>query len=121
MTTRGTSSANVRGSSRDRRRRRAWLVERYGIPRRDGKKTRVRCHHCARVMQADGKGWEVDRFPVCGHAGGRYRRDNIVIACIDCNKTRCTTAKKCRVGAVDIVGKPRRAYASAFKFFSEAA
>lgn len=87
---RGTSNSNTRGSSYDRRRRRAHLIERHGIPRvRDGLRTRVRCHHCLRLMKADGKQWEVDRWPLCGHAGGGYTRDNVVVSCIPCNKKRC--------------------------------
>jgi hypothetical protein len=90
------ASRNIRGSSYDRRRRREWLVEQHGIPRkRDGAKTRLPCHHCRKIMMVDGP-FEVDRFPVCGHDGGRYTRDNIVASCVKCNKNRCTTAKNCR-------------------------
>jgi hypothetical protein len=130
---RGTSSANKRGGSRDRRRRREWMIDTFGMPRvRDGKKTRVCCVHCRKVMRAEPArvwtkrgyisrySWEVDRFPICGHAGGRYRRGNIVVACIGCNKTRCTTAKKCRIGAIDMVGKFRLPVVADREFFDAA-
>ena len=104
MTHRGTTNRNSRGSSRDRRRRREWLIGRYGIARkRDGRKTRIRCAHCPKVMRAEGRRaplpppqegtglfytWEIDRLK-CGHAGGTYARKNIVPCCPRCNKTRC--------------------------------
>lgn len=88
------ASRNLRGSSYDRRRRRAWLVEQFGVPARAsrGKKARkfwICCYHCGRRMRADSRQWEVDRFPVCGHMGGRYVRGNIVPSCPRCNGTRC--------------------------------
>lgn len=97
---RGTSSAWSQGSSYDRRRRRERLIARFGIGRQeDGAKTRVKCAHCGRVMRADGRvdadgnrrfTWEVDRFPICGHAGGRYVDDNVVVSCRPCNQSRCS-------------------------------
>lgn len=84
------AQGDTRGSAYDRRRRRAWLVELHGLPRkRDGRKTRICCFHCKKPMKASGQTWEVDRFPVCGHDGGRYTRDNIVPSCKSCNATRC--------------------------------
>ena len=89
------------GNAYDRRARRRWLVEVHGVPRlSDGEKTRVRCYHCGALLRADSTTtWDVDRYPVCGHAGGSYRRDNIVVACVWCNRTRCNTkGKLCRQG-----------------------
>lgn len=41
--------------------------------------------------------WEVDRFPICGHDGGRYVRGNIVPSCPSCNAKRCGKAGgRCR-------------------------
>jgi hypothetical protein len=81
---------DLRGNSRDRRRRREFLIETFGIPRpSDGKKTKIRCYHCKRLMMAQGSSWDVDRFPICGHDGGRYVRSNIVPSCTTCNKGRC--------------------------------
>lgn len=92
---------NLRGSASDRRRRREWLVECQGIPRRkDGRKTRVRCFHCGRAVRADK--FEVDRFPVCGHDGGRYVRSNVVASCKRCNAGRCHN-KRCRQTAPQLV------------------
>lgn len=97
MTHRGTSNSNSRGSSYQRRQRRAFLVEKFGS--KTGKT--IRCFHCKKRMHVNARvrRWEVDRFPVCGHAGGTYARDNIVPACPKCNGTRCTVAKKCRADA----------------------
>ena len=84
---RGTSNSNSRGSSYDRRARREFLMKKFG----NGKT--VPCFWCGRRLR---KHFEVDRWPVCGHDGGSYRRNNIVPACSDCNGKRCTSAKKCR-------------------------
>lgn len=86
---------DLRGNSYDRRRRREWLIEKYGIPRlKDGAKTRIRCFHCGRMMRADKPSWDVDRFPICGHRGGRYIRSNVVPSCQTCNKGRCSRCPK---------------------------
>jgi hypothetical protein len=102
------------------------MIEEFGIPRKkDGKKTRIRCSHCPRVMRAaaewrwiagrDGMkvrarvhSWEIDRIPVCGHDGGRYLRTNVAPACRDCNQARCTVTKKCRAGAPTNKWKARK-------------
>lgn len=86
MRRRGTSNANARGNTDDRRARRRWLVENYGVGRGF-----VRCWWCARKIRK----FEVDRI-ICGHKGGRYVRWNIVPACPECNRTKC--AVQCRVG-----------------------
>lgn len=70
-----------RGSSYDRRRRRAWLVSKYRVS-----PAMVECFHCHQRMRANGGKWEVDRYPIAGKDGGSYRRDNIVIACERCNR-----------------------------------
>jgi hypothetical protein len=131
---RGTSSANKRGNTRARKRRREWLIDKFGIARkRDGRKTRIRCAHCGKVMRAEPEkvwtkrghvmrySWEVDRFPICGHAGGKYVRGNIVPACPDCNKRRCTVVKKCRKSAIDFVGRPSHSYAHVMRLLEAAA
>lgn len=73
---RGTSNSNARGSSEDRRRRRAWLLSNFG----DGRS--VRCYRCPQRL-TDGT-LTVDRI-VPGVEGGTYRRDNIRPACAGCN------------------------------------
>ena len=85
---RGTNNSSTRGSSYDRRARRAFLSEKFGTASGG-----VKCFWCDKVMYEP---FEVDRWPVCGHDGGRYTRDNIVPSCSSCNNNRCTTAKNCR-------------------------
>lgn len=82
-------SRQVRGNSYDRRRRREWIIEQFGERGTCGR-VWVRCEHCKTRMLARSRKWQVDRFPLCGHAGGRYVRGNIVPACSQCNKGRCT-------------------------------
>lgn len=79
-------SPDIRGSSHDRRARRAFLVVKFGS--HSGKT--LPCFHCGRRMHAQKHAWEVDRYPICGHDGGRYTRDNIVPSCSGCNATRCS-------------------------------
>jgi hypothetical protein len=92
---------NLRGNTTDRLRRRLWIIEvlaaQLGLLSKSGKT--IRCFHCPRRMRVQTPKhpygtFEVDRFPLCGHAGGRYVRGNIVPACKPCNGTRCT--KRCR-------------------------
>ncbi|WP_414637551.1 HNH endonuclease [Amycolatopsis sp.] len=73
---RGTSNRNARGSSTDRRRRRAWLLVRFG----DGRK--APCYRCGRLLTE--RTITVDRVTP-GAEGGTYRRDNIRPACGRCN------------------------------------
>lgn len=93
------ASRNLRGSSYDRRQRRQWLVEQFGVPNRIGEKTRVCCHHCGCMMRAISASWQVDRYPICGHHGGRYVRGNIVVSCGPCNEKRCGNQhRECQAG-----------------------
>lgn len=85
-------TVDSRGSADDRRRRRVFLIGKFGICV-DGR-MKVKCFHCSKLLPAQGKAWHVDRFPLCGHAGGRYTRDNIVPACKDCNISRCNLCEK---------------------------
>jgi hypothetical protein len=68
-----------RGNVHDRRVRHQWLLDTFG----NG--TTCRCTWCAKRLRKP----EADRHPACGHAGGTYRRDNIVPACRQCNASRC--------------------------------
>lgn len=73
---RGTSNANDRGNTEDRRRRKRYLLDTYG----DGET--VQCSFCPAVL--DFAALTVDRItPAC--KGGAYRRDNIRPACGPCN------------------------------------
>lgn len=82
----GRSNRNERGSSYDRRARRAWLVSEAAGFGGDGVK--VPCWECGKLLTAD----EVipDRI-VPGSAGGTYRRSNI-------RGPHCTVCS-CRQGA----------------------
>jgi hypothetical protein len=71
-----------RGNSYDRRARRAFIKAKFGL-----KGGYVPCHWCKRKFR---KNWEIDRWPICGHEGGSYCRDNIVPACRKCNGGRCS-------------------------------
>lgn len=94
---RGTSNSNARGSSRDRERRREWLVETYranvdvlpgagprlGIADVFGKGIPAcRCYRCGELLTVESV--TVDRI-VPGCKGGTYRRNNIRPACGSCN------------------------------------
>ncbi|MCY4726718.1 HNH endonuclease signature motif containing protein [Nocardioides sp. STR2] len=100
---RGTSNKNVSGNSRDRRRRREWLVVTFradvdllvvwpggaGVPpvvveveRDTGGVPACRCYRCGVLMTVDAL--TVDRI-VPGCQGGTYRRNNIRPACGPCN------------------------------------
>jgi hypothetical protein len=88
MHRRGTSSANLRGNTHDRRVRREWLLKTFG----NGKT--CPCRWCGKTLRKP----QPDRFPKCGHLGGRYTRDNIVPSCAKCNASRCGMAGvKCQV------------------------
>lgn len=84
-----TPGYDKRGSAQARRRRRVWLMSPaagFG-----GNLASVPCYHCKHLLgPAD---MEVDRFPICGHDGGSYRRDNIVPSCRYCNVNRCEKCK----------------------------
>jgi hypothetical protein len=75
---RGTSNANDRGSSSQRRARKLWLLVTFG----DG--TTATCGFgCGTVLTFETI--TVDRHPVPGCQGGRYVRGNIRPACGPCN------------------------------------
>lgn len=73
---RGTSNSNSRGSSEDRRRRKQFLLDKFG----DG--TVAKCYRCPEILNF--LTVTVDRV-VPGCEGGTYRRDNIRPACAPCN------------------------------------
>jgi 5-methylcytosine-specific restriction endonuclease McrA len=73
---RGTSNRNARGSSRDRKLRRRWLLVQFG----DGHK--APCYRCD--IPLDDSTITVDRI-VPGAHGGRYTHGNIRPACQKCN------------------------------------
>lgn len=86
---RGTTNGNSRGSSEDRRRRRAFLVDTFGWRLPNGLGL-VCCYLCHVVLlehedpEAPGQSVTVDRItPGCD--GGTYERTNIRPACGGCN------------------------------------
>lgn len=81
----GRCNSNERGSSYDRRARRAWLLSPASGFGGDGEK--VACWECG-AMVSD-KTMIVDRI-IAGEFGGRYTRDNIRPHCAVCS---------CRQGA----------------------
>lgn len=78
---RGTVHRNATGNSEDRRRRRERLW------RERSHKGWIKCHHCPRKMRK--REFQVDRYPRCGHNGGRYVIGNTVPSCPKCNRDRC--------------------------------
>jgi hypothetical protein len=78
MSRRGTTNRNDRGSSQDRARRRAWLLETFG----DG--VSAPCFSC--LVPLDDSTITVDRI-IPGCRGGRYVRGNIRPACAGCNSS----------------------------------
>lgn len=76
---RGTSNRDVRGNTRDRQRRREWLIRTY---RSDCGVGTCRCYRCGELLTVDTV--TVDRI-IPGCQGGTYRRENIRPACAGCN------------------------------------
>lgn len=87
-----TQGKDKRGNVYDRRARREFLMKKFGNGRT------IPCYWCGKRMRTK---FEVDRYPICGHAGGTYVRENLVASCKKCNASRCT--KYCRGSAT----KPR--------------
>lgn len=79
---RGTSNRNVRGNSADRKARRAFLLEKFGIYKWLFKTPICRCYRC-KILLTEAQ-LTIDRI-VPGARGGRYTRDNIRPACGTCN------------------------------------
>lgn len=78
---RGSSNANVRGNTRDRRRRREWLVDTFRADVDLDGQPACRCYRCGRLLTVDTV--TSDRVtPGC--MGGRYLRDNLRPSCLDC-------------------------------------
>ena len=73
---------DLRGSNVSRKIRKRWLLREFG----NGETTQC-FWQCGKEL--DFNALTVDRFPICGHEGGRYVRGNIVPACFQCNRYRC--------------------------------
>jgi hypothetical protein len=89
--TRSTSNGCQRGSSKERRARRAWLVNTFGWRLPDGTGF-VLCFRCEVPLlehddpEAPGQAVTADRINP-GALGGRYTRDNIRPCCLPCNSS----------------------------------
>lgn len=68
-------SRNQRGNTKDRARRREWLVDTFG----DGVLVRCAFEGCSEMLTKNTV--TVDRWPIPGIEGGRYVRGNIRPAC----------------------------------------
>jgi hypothetical protein len=82
MTSRGTTNRNARGSAAERRKRKQWLLDEFGNGQSAPCAIRRRGVCQGRVTFETV--W-VDRWPVAGHEGGGYTRDNIRPSCGPCN------------------------------------
>lgn len=87
-----TRKQDLRGNTRDRSRRRRWLLSPAAGFGGDG--ITVPCTWCPTRLTYTTL--EVDRWPICGHNGGRYSRSNVVPSCGPCNKKRCDPSRKLR-------------------------
>lgn len=101
---RGTTNRNQRGSSEQRRARRAWLLEEFG----DGETAPCAIQFDGRCLgTVDKVTMTVDRHPVPGVDGGTYDYDNIRPACGPCNSRSGTALREERRRAADTLGDPR--------------
>ena len=73
------SHANERGSSKDRKIRKQWLLDTFG----NGTIAFCGFHGCGETLTFDTI--TVDRYPIPGCEGGRYVRGNIRPACLHHN------------------------------------
>lgn len=86
---RGTSNANQRGSAKDRRARKQWLLDTFG----DGTVAPCFVDGCTAVLTFDTI--TVDRIQL-GVDGGSYRRNNIRPACGPHNASEGSKARHAR-------------------------
>ncbi len=77
--TRGNGGPDLRGNSKDRKRRKEWMLGEFG----DGATCECAFPDCTEVLTYDTV--TADRYPLSGKEGGRYIRGNIRPACIACN------------------------------------
>lgn len=83
MTTRGTSNTNSRGSADGRRRRKKWLLNKFG----DGMTAPCAMRLSPKcLVNVDFDTLWVDRYPIAGRDGGRYVKGNIRPACRHCQE-----------------------------------
>jgi hypothetical protein len=80
----GRRGGDSRGSSRQRQRRKLWLLSEAAKFGGDG--SVVPCYWCHNALIYETL--ESDRHPIPGHRGGGYVRGNVVPACRRCNAGR---------------------------------
>lgn len=78
---RGLGGPDLRGNSKDRKRRKEWMLEEFG----DGTTCVCSFPDCDEVLTFDTI--TADRYPLSGKEGGRYVRGNIRPACGACNSS----------------------------------
>lgn len=76
---RGTTNSNARGNTRDRLKRKLWLVINW---RSNENALTCRCYRCGVLLTVGTV--TIDRI-IPGCRGGTYRRNNIRPACAPCN------------------------------------
>lgn len=75
---RGTTNTNARGSAKDRRARKVWLLANFS-KRLGPHRAKCAFRGCPEVLTIETV--TVDRYPIPGALGGTYGRDNIRPAC----------------------------------------
>jgi hypothetical protein len=101
MSARGTTNRNDRGSTRDRRARKVWLLSAAAGFGGDGET--VPCYRCTtpctiETLTADRR--------LAGVLGGTYRRENLRPACLRCNSVTGTELRELiRRGVLFVPGR----------------
>jgi hypothetical protein len=85
---RNQGGPDLRGNSKDRKRRKEWMLEEFG----DGTTCECAFPDCHEILTYDTI--TADRYPISGKEGGRYVRGNIRPACIGCNASDGTRIKQ---------------------------
>lgn len=88
MTHRGITNKNHRGNTKDRERRRKFLLKTYESNKSPGT---CRCYRCGKVLNRHQL--TIDRI-VPGAKGGKYVRHNIRPACAPCNMKTGATVRR---------------------------
>ncbi len=76
----GVNATEYVNKNSERKKARKFLVGKYV------KDDLFDCFFCHKTFEV--KEMTIDRWPRCGHRGGRYTEDNVVPACITCNNKR---------------------------------
>lgn len=93
---RSTSNSNVRGSAKQRRERKKWLLEKFGNG--EYASCMMEQHSASCPGKINFETMTVDRYPIPGCEGGRYVRGNIRPAWGPCNYADGGSKGAARVG-----------------------